>query len=147
MKILSLMMLLILNGCKSPETKAINISINQHRLSCELAQTQEQLAKGLMYRHQLAKDKGMLFIFSQEYHWPFWMKNTFIPLDIIWMDKDKRIVHTQKNLTSCPKNASHCPTYAPPESVKSLYVLELNSGQIDELGLKLKQRLNFSIEQ
>jgi uncharacterized membrane protein (UPF0127 family) len=147
MKILSLMMLLMLNGCKSQEIKEIAININQHVLICEVAQTQEQLNKGLMYRTELANDHGMLFVFSQEYPWPFWMKNTLIPLDIIWIDKAKQIVYLQKNLSPCPKNASHCPTYGPPASVKSKYVLELNSGQIDKLGLKLKQRLDFSIEQ
>lgn len=139
--------ILLLNACHIPDNKKINVKVHNQNLICELAQTQEQRAKGLMHRSKLAKNHGMLFVFSQEYAWPFWMKNTLIPLDIIWMDKNKKIVHILKNLSPCPKGSNHCPSYFPPSTVKSKYVLELNSGQSDAIELKLNEHLNFSIEQ
>lgn len=148
MKIFILLTLLILNACQnSSELKIIKFKIHDHVLSCELAQTQEQREKGLMYRTKLDKNQAMLFIFPKTYAWPFWMKNTLIPLDIIWLDQDQKIVYLLKNLKPCPKGSSYCPSYFPPNTIKSKYVLELNAGQIDAIGLKLDEHLNFSIEQ
>jgi uncharacterized membrane protein (UPF0127 family) len=97
------------------------IQTTSQRWNVEIAQTPEEKMKGLMYRTSLSDDEGMLFVFPQEDFHTFWMKNTFIPLDIIWIDKDFRIVDIQTH-TPCTKN---CP-YATPKA-KAKYVLEVNA--------------------
>lgn len=98
----------------------------------EIAQTQEERTKGLQARKYLGKDSGMLFIFSQSKKYNFWMKNTFIPLDIIWIDHNKRIATIMSDVLPC--ETERCPVYAPEK--EALYVLEVNAGVAIELGLK-----------
>src|SRR4051812_27579653 len=59
-------------------------------IQAEIADTPQKRATGLMYRDHLKKDHGMLFLFSEPQAWTFWMKNTKIPLDLIWLDGKKR---------------------------------------------------------
>ncbi|MCX6721733.1 MAG: DUF192 domain-containing protein [Candidatus Staskawiczbacteria bacterium] len=98
----------------------------------ELAITKAQRQKGLMYRNELNKDKGMLFVFNKEGIYPFWMKNTLIPLDMIWIDSSNKVVFVSQNVQPC-KNLI-CPSVMPIGPAK--YVLELNAGICDEIGLK-----------
>ena len=67
----------------------------------ELAKTEAERNQGLMYRKELDKNKGMLFIFDKEGSHPFWMKNTLIPLDIIWIDSRGKIVFISQNVQPC----------------------------------------------
>lgn len=97
----------------------------------ELAETPEEHSLGLMRRQSLDKNKGMLFVFEKEEVYPFWMKNTLIPLDIVWLDNDGRIVHISRNSRPCGQ--SDCPIINP--EVKAKYVLEINAGLSDEIGL------------
>tara|TARA_A100001015_G_C14753034_1_gene618369 strand:+ start:295 stop:690 length:396 start_codon:yes stop_codon:yes gene_type:complete len=90
----------------------------------ELANTDKLRRKGLMYRLKLPRDHGMLFQFENEKKHTFWMKNTWIPLDIIWINKEMRIVDIKSNVQTC--YIDPCPTYTPKE--KALYVLEINAG-------------------
>jgi uncharacterized membrane protein (UPF0127 family) len=99
----------------------------------ELATTLEARARGLMYRDHLAPDTGMLFVFEQEGIYPFWMKNMKIPLDMIWIDRDKRIVSMAKNVQPC--HTTDCPDIVP--GGDALYVLEINAGLADKIGLKV----------
>ena len=108
-------------------------------LTAELAVTPQERERGLMFRKELAPDQGMLFVFDQEDLYSFWMKNTLIPLDIIWLDSNQQIVHIEKRVPPC--SADPCPTYSPDHPAK--YVLELKAGQADTLGLKLFDRLSF----
>jgi len=107
----------------------------------ELAQTPEEQQKGLMYREFLDKDKGMLFIYSQERLLPFWMKNTLIPLDIIYIGADKKIVNIITNAQPCQKDP--CPAYASLEPAQ--YVLEINGGLAESLGIKEGMEANFNL--
>lgn len=100
--------------------------------SVEAAKTEGQRQKGLMFRNELGQDKGMFFIFEKEGVYPFWMKNTLIPLDIIWLDKDLKAVFISKNTQPCQEDP--CPAINP-ES-EALYVLEINAGLADKLGIK-----------
>ena len=77
----------------------------------ELADTAEKRARGLMFRESLPKDRGMLFTFSEPQQWTFWMKNTRISLDIIWMDAKKKIVHVERNVPTCSRTDDGCPQY------------------------------------
>ena len=110
-------------------------------IQAEIADTTEKRAKGLMYRDSLAKDRGMLFTFAEPQMWTFWMKNTRISLDIIWMDGKKRIVHIERNVPACPRTDDGCPQYQPNEN--ALYVLELAAGVADALQLRRGSVLKF----
>lgn len=103
-----------------------------HCFFIELAKTAAEKEKGLMFKNQLDEGKGMLFIFDKEEIYPFWMKNTFIPLDIIWISKEKKVVFINKNSQPC--GDIDCPLINP--QVAAQYVLEINAGVSDEIGLK-----------
>jgi len=105
----------------------------------EIAQTPEERRKGLQARKYLGKDKGMLFIFSESQKYSFWMKDTLIPLDIVWIDDQKRIVTVMSNVLPC--KTEQCPVYAPDKS--ALYVLEINTGSASELSLKVGDQAVF----
>jgi uncharacterized membrane protein (UPF0127 family) len=97
----------------------------------ELAKTSEQRIKGLMDRESLDENKGMLFIYPEEGKYDFWMKNTLIPLDIIWINKNKEVVFINKNTQPCL--VEECPAISPPLDAK--YILEINGGLVDKLGI------------
>ena len=92
-----------------------------------------------MFRTGLEPDQGMLFVFEEEGFHSFWMKNMEIPIDILWLDAGKRIVHIEERVPPCPEDP--CPSYRPP--IPALYVLELKAGRVDECGLKLYDKLDF----
>lgn len=96
----------------------------------EIADNAQTRAQGLMFRHNLNRNAGMLFMFDIEGIYPFWMKNTLIPLDIIWLDKDKKIVDIK---TALPCTHDPCPSLA--NSEQALYVLEINAGLSAKLNL------------
>jgi uncharacterized membrane protein (UPF0127 family) len=99
--------------------------------SLEVARTPEERQYGLMNRENLDPDKGMIFVFDKEGVYPFWMKNTKIPLDIIWINRDKVIVYISRNTPPCKTDP--CPNYDPEKN--ALYVIELNGGTAEEMGL------------
>ena len=105
----------------------------------EVARTQEERARGLQSRRSLGNDEGMLFIFPESRRQSFWMKDTFIPLDIVWMDRDKRVVLVIPNILPCA--TEHCPVYTPEKD--ALYVLEVNAGVTVELGLRVGDQARF----
>ncbi|MEA2239119.1 MAG: uncharacterized protein QOC81_3843 [Thermoanaerobaculia bacterium] len=93
-------------------------------IAVEVASEDETRAQGLMYRDHLADDRGMIFLFPEAGEYPFWMKNTLIPLDMIWIDKEHRIVHIAHDVPPC--KADPCPNYPPHAQASS--VLELAAG-------------------
>ncbi len=107
----------------------------------ELADTTEKRARGLMFRNSLAPDRGMLFTFAEPKPWTFWMKNTKVPLDIIWLDGKKRIVHIERNVPICTRTDDSCPQYQPTED--AMYVLEIAGGMADALKLQRGATLQF----
>jgi len=109
----------------------------------ELADTPQKRAEGLMYREHLAADRGMLFTFSQAQAWVFWMKNTKIPLDLIWMNEKKEIVHIEPRVPICTRTDDSCPQYRPNEG--ALYVLELAAGRAESLKLQRGSKLQFKV--
>jgi hypothetical protein len=109
----------------------------------ELADTTERRARGLMFRESLPRDRGMLFTFPEPQHWTFWMKNTRIPLDIIWLDRNKKIVHIERNVPGCSRTDEGCPQYQPND--EALYVLEVAAGVADVLKLQRGSTLKFQI--
>lgn len=90
----------------------------------EVARTPEEQAQGLMYRESLAPRAGMLFLFGEPAVHKFWMKNTMIPLDMIWMDGTGKVVFVSANTPPC--QADPCPSYGPDAPIAS--VLEIAGG-------------------
>jgi uncharacterized membrane protein (UPF0127 family) len=105
----------------------------------ELAVNAEERARGLMFRDEIHEDQAMLFLFAEEDIHSFWMKNMRFPIDILWLDRDKRIVHIESRVPPCPREP--CPTYVP-VSVAA-FVLELQSGCAEKHGLRVSDRLEF----
>jgi len=108
-------------------------------VNVEVAADDATREQGLMFRDQLAADHGMIFLFPQSGEYPFWMKNTLIPLDMLWIDEGKKIVHVSSNVPPC--KADPCPSYPPHANAK--YVLELASGVAVKHGLKNGDVLQF----
>jgi uncharacterized membrane protein (UPF0127 family) len=110
----------------------------------ELADTAEKRARGLMFRTALPANRGMLFTFTEAQPWTFWMKNTRISLDIIWMDGKKTIVHVERNVPTCSRTDDGCPQYQPNDN--AMYVLELAAGTADSLKLRRGVTLKFTLD-
>ena len=110
-----------------------------YAVSVEIAANNELRAQGLMFRDQLRPASGMLFFFPQDGEYPFWMKNTHIALDIIWIDSQKRIAHIGHDIPPC--KIENCPNY-PPNAI-SRYVLEVAAGVAKQHGLKEGDVLRF----
>ncbi|HUU38154.1 MAG TPA: DUF192 domain-containing protein [Candidatus Desulfaltia sp.] len=105
----------------------------------ELAVNDEERARGLMFREQIHEDQAMLFLFAEEDIHSFWMKNMRFPIDILWLDRGKRIVHIEARVPPCPREP--CPTYVP--AAAAAFVLELQSGCAEKHGLRVPDRLEF----
>ena len=108
-------------------------------IQVELATDEATRSQGLMYRDHLAEDRGMLFFFPESGEYPFWMKNTLIPLDMVWIDDQRRIAHVASNVPPC--KADPCPNYPPNATAK--YVLELAAGVAAKHHLANAQTLRF----
>lgn len=118
----------------------INTSSGKVIVYSELAQTNEERQQGLMNRTELEEDRGMLFIFPKEQMFTFWMKNTLIPLDIIFIDKEKTIINIAENT----KTNQTSEVYS--SKRKGLYVLEVNGGWCKRNGVKAGDNVEFNIE-
>ena len=111
-------------------------------VSVELAITPEEKTTGLMYREYLAENAGMLFISRDERLQTFWMKNTLIPLDIIFLSSDEKIVEIKPDFEPC--ETVSCPSYT--SKVPAMYVLEVNAGFVEENGLKIGDKLEVMLK-
>ena len=98
-----------------------SVSVNSNKYFVELALTNQERALGLMNRENLPSSQGMLFIFDEERVLSFWMKNTLIPLDIVFINSDFEVVSVAK---AVPCESDPCPTY--PSAGPAKYVLEVN---------------------
>ncbi|MEM3074366.1 MAG: DUF192 domain-containing protein [Candidatus Pacearchaeota archaeon] len=106
----------------------------------ETADSDEERERGLMFKEFLNENKGMLFIFPQEGKYKIWMKNTLIPLDILWISKNHEVIHIIENARPCDGNL--CEIYSP--NNVALYVLEINSGIVKKLGVEIGDKISFN---
>lgn len=109
------------------------VCIKGHCFNVEVADNRASRTKGLMGVENLANDKGMLFIFDQPGVYAFWMKNTLISLDMIWLDENQKIVFIKHNAQPCREEP--CESFSPGKEAK--YVIEINGGLAEKLGLKI----------
>ena len=103
-------------------------------IEVEFAKNDEERALGLMYRSSMDEHQGMWFIFPEEAPRSFYMRNTEIPLDIIYLDKDKKVVSIAKN--AHPYDETSLPSEKP-----AMYVLEINGGLSDKWGIEKGDRM------
>ncbi len=108
----------------------------RHQLEIELAASPEQRAQGLMFRRDLAPDAGMLFLYGREWPVSMWMKNTLIPLDMLFIDGGGRVVHIAER--TVPQSLESVSAGRPVTAV-----LELNGGTAARLGLAPGDRLLY----
>jgi uncharacterized membrane protein (UPF0127 family) len=117
-----------------------NVCVNKKCYSVEMAKTPEQWRNGLMNRASLDKNGGMLFVLPESGNYSFWMKNTLIPLDIIWIDANLRIVSIARAAQPCVE-PDYCALLDP--GINARYVLEVNAGQMDAIGAKIGDIANI----
>lgn len=115
-------------------SKVNNDTLRQ--IDIEFADNDEERAKGLMDRKSMSDIQGMLFIFPKAEEQSFWMKNTYISLDIIYLDEKKEIVSVQKYTT--PLSEESLPSFK-----KAQYVLEVNAGFCDKYHIAYGDRIAY----
>ncbi|MFI5167695.1 MAG: DUF192 domain-containing protein [Thermoanaerobaculales bacterium] len=108
----------------SPAVQPLCLAPDGARVRLELALSDQERALGLMYRDNLPADQGMLFIFDHDGLYPFWMKNTIIPLDLIWLDSKGAVVEVRADVQPCHRDP--CPSYSPTKVGRA--VLEVGAG-------------------
>lgn len=123
-------------GCAHAARPANQVCLQKSCFNVELALTDLQMARGLQFRKTLPRKNGMLFIFQKDGNYAFWMKDTLIPLDLIWLNAGREIVHIAKDVPPCRQDP--CPNYKP--GAPSRYVLEINAGLAQKLGFKIGDR-------
>lgn len=118
-------------GAQAATLKTERLEIAGHAFTVEVATTQAQWAHGLMFRTHMAADHGMLFVFPDSEPRYFWMKNTLIPLDMLFFDANRRLINIAADVPPC--KVANCPTYN--SRAPARYVLELNGGVAKKLGI------------
>lgn len=124
------------NGMPKTAHVVVVTSTGEHRVAVEVARTDEERAMGLMHRRSLAEDAGMLFIFTESDDHSFWMRNTLIPLDMIFIGEDGRvvgIVERAEPLTLTQRSVGK----------PSRYVLEVNGGWSAARGVRVGDVVRF----
>lgn len=107
-----------------------SLQINNQEFQVLLADDNQERIQGLSGRSSLANNQAMLFVFDEPGKWGIWMKDMLFSIDIVWLDSEKKVVHIEQNVS--PQTY---PTIFEPTQ-DSLYVIELNAGTVDMLGLQ-----------
>lgn len=106
-----------------------SIKLKDRTLDVEIADDFSERTKGLQFHEPLKENEGMLFIFQQEGYHRFWMPNMKFPLDILWIDKNFKIIHIERDVPPC--ESIPCPSYEP--STPAMYVLEVKSNSTNDI--------------
>ena len=118
-----------------------NVCFKTNCFSVEIADTEAEREKGLMNRESLGENKGMLFLYAQAGIYSFWMKDTLIPLDIIWFDRN-RIITAIRTAPPCTDNL--CPIINP--NVAASYVFEVNAGTAKKIGMEIGDKIDLILK-
>lgn len=135
--VLFLATLLPMAGCA---TDGDWVELKGQRFEVEVADEHDERNRGLMFRESLAEGSGMLFVHDAERPLAYWMKNTKIPLDIFYFDASRNLVSVSRGVPPCSLG-DRCPPY--PSSGPAMYVLELNAGQANALGVRVGDAIVF----
>jgi uncharacterized protein len=111
-----------------------SVELKGKHFDIEIAANDASRERGLMFRDAMPADHAMLFLFERPAMQAFWMKNTHIPLDILYFDQNYKLVSMQERVPPCRSAGNDCPPY--PSKVPAQYVLELNAGTAEKLGVK-----------
>ena len=133
-----LMLCALLPACASDGLKKVRLKGETFRV--ELAVDHGTRERGLMFRDSMPADQGMLFVFPSSARQAFWMKNTHIPLDILYFDSDRGFVSAAYRTPPC-SGGDRCPNY--PSEGSARYVLELNAGVGAALNLERGDRIDL----
>lgn len=114
------------------------VELKGKRFAVEVADDAAERERGLMFRDELAPDHGMIFIHDFEEPQAYWMKNTKIPLDILYFDRTRKLVSSQQRVPPCSLG-DRCPPFA--SEGPALYVLEVNAGVAESLGVHAGDQL------
>ena len=114
----------------------VTTQTGDHTFDAQVADTPQTRSKGLMFRRDMPPREGMLFIFEQEQPLSFWMENTPLPLDLIFIRDDGSVRHVAKN--AVPYSRASIPSRG-----SARFVLEVNAGVADEIGLKQGDLIAF----
>ena len=134
--------LLTITVAKYQTPKFVPVKIGNATVNAEVADTQAKQIRGLMFRTEMPANDGMLFVFEKEGRHGIWMMNTSLELDIIWLDKSKRVIHIEKKAQPC-EALLVCPSYRPTTNAK--YVLEVNGGFASRHNIKIGSKSNFRL--
>jgi uncharacterized protein len=131
-------LLTLLIGCKESFSSypPKQICFPTHCFNLEIADTPKKRHKGLQHRKFLNPQTGMLFIFEAEKPTAFWMKNTFIPLDIIWITRNKTVSYIKTFAKPLDETPIH------PKGA-GLYILEINAGLSSKYNIKVGDKIRF----
>lgn len=139
---LRLLLLALCLGCTFGCSGApVTVTLRGQVFRVEIADSDEERMRGLMYRERMDDDAGMLFLFEQQGPQAFWMKNTRIPLDILYFDEAWTLVGWSLGTPPCSLG-DRCPSY--PSQQPARYVLELNAGTSMRIGAQFGDRLAVS---
>jgi uncharacterized membrane protein (UPF0127 family) len=123
---------------------------DQTRVRVEIADTDAKRQRGLMFRKELAPNEGMIFLFDEPGHHPFWMQNCLISLDMLWLDEAARVVSMAHSVPPCrlpncppPCPSFECPNTEPQPKAPAMYVVEVVAGFAKKHNVKLGDRLTL----
>jgi uncharacterized membrane protein (UPF0127 family) len=122
--------------------RQVNVTVNGVELVADVAETNEQRTKGLSVKDSLGENEAMLFVFSTSREHSFWMKGMKLPIDIIWIDEDKEVVHIEHSLEPCIPD-EFCQPYKPDKD--SLYVLETVAGFAQKYNVTENTYVDFQL--
>ncbi|MBK8793863.1 MAG: DUF192 domain-containing protein [Holophaga sp.] len=130
------------------QTDGGTVVVKGQRFLAEVARTEQERARGMMYRTQLAKDRCMIFIADDDAQRPFWMKNCLIALDMVWVKADGTVVEIKESAPPMPAmfrgSDFDIPNYG--GNVVSRHVIEFASGTVRRLKLKVGDRVGWELQ-
>jgi len=138
-----LFLLLSLAALLLGANRFVTIYIQDQPFLAEIADTPEKLSRGLMFRQKIKDNYAMLFVFKEEDYRSFWMKNTRITLDILFLNQERQIVSMALSVPPC--TADPCPGYD--SKFPARYVLEINGGLAKKMKLKVGDKIFLPIGQ